>query len=100
VPRSLKLSSRSQIAPFLVMEVMRAAERIELAGGDVVHLEVGQPSTPAPQGVRSAAMELLESNVLGYTTPLGHPQLREAIAHHGRRIRRVRTFFPGRIRSG
>jgi len=64
------------------MEVMRAAERIELAGGDVLHLEVGQPATAAPQGVRDAAAHALATHPLGYTTPLGLPALREAISTH------------------
>lgn len=64
------------------MEVMRAAERIELAGSDVLHLEVGQPATSAPRGVIKAAKHALDTNVLGYTTPLGHPALREAIVEH------------------
>ncbi|MEM9204461.1 MAG: pyridoxal phosphate-dependent aminotransferase, partial [Actinomycetota bacterium] len=46
---SRSASSRGQIAPFYVMEVMRAAEERERAGGHVLHLEVGQPSTPAPR---------------------------------------------------
>ena len=48
----------------------------------MIHLEVGQPSTPAPRLVREAAASALESDVLGYTTPLGLPALREAISAH------------------
>ncbi len=58
-------SSRGEIAPFFVMEVMRAAEERELAGGQVLHLEVGQPSTPAPAGVIEAAHRALDEDVLG-----------------------------------
>ena len=49
-------SNRGDIAPFYVMEVMRAAEEREFSGGEVLHLEVGQPSTPAPAGVIAAAL--------------------------------------------
>ena len=59
-------SSRGEIAPFFVMEVMRAAEERELAGGQVLHLEVGQPSTPAPAGVIEAAHRALDEDVLGF----------------------------------
>ena len=45
---SLKPASRSAISPFIVMDVMRAANEREAAGGEVLHLEVGQPATPAP----------------------------------------------------
>ena len=44
-----KLSRRSAgVDPFIVMDVMAAAAEKEAAGDVVIHLEVGQPSTPAP----------------------------------------------------
>ena len=73
-------SRRSEIDPFFVMEVMRAAERRERAGGDVLHLEVGQPSTPATAPVLAAAHAALDDDRLGYTGATGLPELREAIA--------------------
>ena len=76
----LKVSRRSDIAPFLVMEVMRAAAERERAGADVIHLEVGQPSTGAPQPVLAAARAALTTDRLGYTDALGVPKLRERIA--------------------
>ncbi len=81
-PSRRSASQRGQIAPFYVMEVMRAAEEREVAGGDVLHLEVGQPSTPAPSGVIAAAHRALDDDVLGYTTAAGTPALRERIATH------------------
>ncbi len=73
-------SRRSQIAPFHVMEVMQAANDHELAGHQVLHLEVGQPNTPAPSGALRAATRALESDRLGYTPALGLPALRDRIA--------------------
>ena len=78
----LKVSERADIAPFLVMEMMRAAAQREAAGGDVVHMEVGQPSTPAPSGARSAAKSAIDSDVLGYTTAVGIEPLRQRLAQH------------------
>jgi len=66
------------------MEVMRAAEEREMAGGDVLHLEVGQPSTPAPSGVIAAAHRALDEDVIGYTTAAGTPVLRQRVAAHYR----------------
>lgn len=74
--------NRGAIPPFLVMEVMRAADAREAAGEDVYHLEVGQPSTAAPQGVLDAAKAALNDDVLGYTLALGVGELRQAIAEH------------------
>ena len=75
-------SARSAIAPFVVMEVMEAAARLERSGRRVMHLEVGQPSTSAPQSVLEAAARALQSDVLGYTVATGIPPLRQAIAAH------------------
>lgn len=70
------------IQPFIVMDVMRAANERAAAGKDVMHLEVGQPSTPAPRRVLEAAKRALDSQVLGYTDALGIPPLREKIASY------------------
>ncbi|HEY0837519.1 MAG TPA: pyridoxal phosphate-dependent aminotransferase [Azospirillum sp.] len=75
-----KVSLRGQIPPFFVMEVMRAAAERERAGLEVLHLEVGQPSTGAPKGAIEAAQRALVTDKLGYTEALGIPALRHAIA--------------------
>ncbi len=69
-------STRSEIPPFYVMEVMRAAAAREAAGHRVLHLEVGQPSTSAPSGVLAAAHEALDNDRLGYTGAAGIDELR------------------------
>src|SRR5580693_6749353 len=82
---AIKLARRGQIPPFIAMDVLRAANEQAAAGEDVLHLEVGQPSTPAPAGVLAAARTALGRETLGYTDALGLPALREAIAAHYRR---------------
>ena len=81
---ALKVASRGQASPFIVMEVMRAADQREAAGNAVYHLEVGQPGTSAPQGVIRAAQSALTENRLGYTLALGIGELRQAIVGHYR----------------
>jgi aspartate/methionine/tyrosine aminotransferase len=72
-----------EIAPFYVMEMVRAAEARSAAGGDVLHLEVGQPSSGAPQAVLDAARAALTgADPLGYTEALGWRPLRERLAGH------------------
>jgi aspartate/methionine/tyrosine aminotransferase len=75
-------SRRSAIAPFVVMDIMRAAYEREITGRDIVHMEVGQPGTPAPRLAREAVKAAIEREVLGYTDALGLPALRERIARH------------------
>lgn len=78
----MKESFRAGIPPFHVMEVMKRAERRERTHGDVIHLEVGQPSTPAPAAVRDAAARLLGEERLGYTAATGIIELRERICRY------------------
>ncbi len=80
----LKIAKRGMVPPFIVMDVMRAADEREAAGEDVLHLEVGQPGSGAPAGVLAAAAEALAADRLGYTLAFGLPALRRRIAEHYR----------------
>lgn len=77
-------SARGGVPPFMVMDVMAAAARIEAAGGHVVHMEVGQPANPAPQTAIVAAKAALERGRIDYTSALGIPSLRTRIARYYR----------------
>jgi len=76
------LSDRSQIDPFIVMDVMRAAAAAEAEGRSIIHMEVGQPGTAAPLIARQAAARAIETDKLGYTLALGNTHLRARIAQH------------------
>jgi aspartate/methionine/tyrosine aminotransferase len=78
----LSASGRSNVPPFMVMDVMAAAERIEKAGGHVIHMEVGQPAAPAPKAALAAAHRALDEGRIDYTSALGIPSLRTRIARH------------------
>ena len=80
--RLIAPSGRSNVPPFMVMDVMAAAARIEAAGGHVVHMEVGQPAAPAPASAIAAAHAALAGGRIGYTEALGIPALRARIARH------------------
>jgi len=75
-------SNRGRVDPFIVMDVMRAANDREAQGHRVIHMEVGQPGTPAPALVRDAAALALRTDKLGYAEALGVPDLRGRIARH------------------
>jgi aspartate/methionine/tyrosine aminotransferase len=80
--RLITPSARSNVPPFMVMDVMAAAARIEAAGGRVIHMEVGQPAAGAPSTAIAAARAALAGGRLGYTETLGLPALRTRIARH------------------
>src|SRR5437868_872742 len=82
--RLLTASGRSDVPPFMVMDVMAAAARIEAAGGHVIHMEGGQPAAPAPKAAISAAHAALDGGRIDYTSALGTPSLRARIARHYR----------------
>lgn len=77
-------SARSNVPPFMVMDVMAAAERIEANGGHVIHMEVGQPAAPAPRAAIAAAHAALDQARIDYTSALGISSLRQRIARHYR----------------
>ncbi len=81
-PVVLKVAKRGAIPPFIVMDVMRAANERDAKGEGVLHLEVGQPGTSAPGPVLEAAKEALTDDLLGYTDALGLGELKHKIARH------------------
>ncbi len=75
-------SARSDVPPFHVMEVFKAATRRQETHGDLILLCVGQPGTPAPRAVLDAVRAAVGRETLGYTDPNGIAPLRGAIAQH------------------
>jgi aspartate/methionine/tyrosine aminotransferase len=73
-------SARSNVPPFMVMDVVAAAKRLESQGRRIVHMEVGQPAAGAPPSAIAAARAALSKSALGYTETLGMKLLRRRIA--------------------
>ena len=94
--KALAPSLRSAIDPFVVMDVMRQANARQAAGDDIIHMEVGQPGTPAPRLVREAVEREIGRGPLGYTDALGLPELRERIARHYREAHNL-DISPARV---
>ena len=80
---TLKIGKTNQIPAFIAMQVMQNAQHLEAAGKDIVHLEVGQPSTAPPVAVsRALTAALYHTAAHGYSVALGQPVLRQRIAAH------------------
>ena len=92
----MKISSRGAVAPFIAMEVMAEARARDATGAQVIHMEVGQPATPAPRRAIEAAERALRADPLGYTEATGLPALREAISARYR-VRHGVEVAPERI---
>jgi aspartate/methionine/tyrosine aminotransferase len=84
---ALKIGKGASAPPFLVMDVISAANARQAAlpadAPHVIRMEVGQPGTGAPAGAVAAAQAALRSgHPLGYTEAFGLRPLRERIAAH------------------
>ncbi len=76
----MRLSKRGDLDPFIVMDVAEAARRAEEAGRHIIHMEIGQPGTGAPQAALERLKVSLNEDPMGYTVSLGLPELRARIA--------------------
>ena len=78
------------VPPFHAMAMAREAAAFEASGRRVLHLEVGQPSTPLPAIARDAVRAHLDEP-LGYTNAAGLQSLRRRLAE------RYDDVDPGRV---
>ena len=83
---ALRISSRSELPSFMVMDVLEKAERMTNLPQPLLRLEMGQPSSPPPK----AALDAISNHVHdisahGYTLSRGTIELTEAIARHYKR---------------
>jgi aspartate/methionine/tyrosine aminotransferase len=80
-----EVAARAAVPPFHAMRVFEAAQARAAAGRPVFNLAAGQPGTPAPAAVRARAVDTVSRELIGYTSALGIPPLRQAIAGHYQR---------------
>jgi aspartate/methionine/tyrosine aminotransferase len=73
-------SSRSNVQPFRVMQMLDLVHRRRREGRDTIMLCAGQPTTGAPAPALAAAGEELHASSLGYTEVIGDRDLRETVA--------------------
>ena len=76
----MRKSNRGNVDPFIVMDVMENARKAEEKGEEIVHMEVGQPGTPAPIEAQRQLIEKMKNDSMGYTVALGIPELRKRIS--------------------
>jgi aspartate/methionine/tyrosine aminotransferase len=70
----------AQIAPFYVMEVMKAADALQAQGRKLIHLSVGEPDFTAPPLVQEAAVRAIREGRTQYTHAAGLDELREKLS--------------------
>ena len=83
---ALRVSSRSELPSFMVMDVLEKAERMKVTPQPLLRLEMGQPSSPPPKPALDAIIRHInDPSAHGYTLSRGTIELTEAIARHYRR---------------
>lgn len=93
----MRLAHRlDHIAPFQVMDILARARALEATGRSIIHLEIGEPAEVTPAPIVEAGIAALAAGHLHYTTALGLPELRDAIARHYRERHGVR-LAPERV---
>jgi (5-formylfuran-3-yl)methyl phosphate transaminase len=79
-----------QVKPFLAMEIMEKAQKLEAEGRSIVHLEVGEPGGDTPAPIKEALVEAVRNNDTGYTHSLGKSELRSEVAAYYKRTYNVK----------
>ncbi len=95
-PELLSPERVCQVKPFLAMEILEKAQKLEAAGRKIVHLEVGEPGGATPAAIKEAAIAALSGNDTAYTHSLGKPELREEVAAYYKRTYNV-TIGPEQV---
>jgi len=77
----MRLASRmDRIGTETAFEAAARARALEATGRSVIHLEIGEPDFDTPSTIREAAKRALDRGATHYTSTVGIPELRAAIA--------------------
>src|SRR5262250_2547268 len=88
--RELRLAQRmTRLGTETAFEVLVKARALEAKGGDIVHLEIGEPDFDTPRNIIDSGCDALHKGFTHYGPSAGLPQLREAIAQYVSETRRV-----------
>ena len=79
----------SRLGTETAFEVLARARQLEREGRSIVHLEIGEPDFDTPPEIVQAANQALADGYTHYTPAAGIPGVREAIAEHVSRTRRL-----------
>src|SRR5690625_4788440 len=63
-----------------IRAVVEKARKLEEAGKDIIHLEIGEPDFSTPKHIVKATQDALEAGEVHYAPNRGIPQLRESIS--------------------
>jgi len=86
----LRLAGRmSRLGTETAFEVNNRARQLEKQGKEIIHLEIGEPDFDTPANVIEAGVDALHRGWTHYGPAAGLPDLRQTIADHVSRTRKV-----------
>jgi len=75
-------SNRSNISPFLAIDMLTRANNLKSKGKDIIHMDVGEPGFNTPRHILKYAKTIIDKEKIGYTESIGIPELRDKISTH------------------
>jgi aspartate/methionine/tyrosine aminotransferase len=88
----MKLAARmSRLGTETAFEVLARARKLEAAGREIIHLEIGEPDFDTPPNIREAACRALNDGYTHYNPSAGIPELREAVAQEISKTRNIKV---------
>jgi aspartate/methionine/tyrosine aminotransferase len=88
--RELRLAKRmARLGTETAFEVLVKAKALEAQGRDIIHLEIGEPDFDTPSNIIEAGCDALRKGFTHYGPSAGMMDLREVIAQHVSKTRRV-----------
>lgn len=82
---AFQTTKRMEALPFSgIRAVMEKATKMQQAGENIIHMEIGRPDFDTPEKIKQAANESLKAGHVFYTSNYGTPQLREAVTVYER----------------
>ena len=86
----LRLAKRMErLGTETAFEVLVKAKALEAQGRDIIHLEIGEPDFDTPSNIIEAGCDALRKGFTHYGPSAGMMELREVIAQHVSKTRRV-----------
>jgi len=86
----MKLADRMRrLGTETAFDVLAKAKALEKQGKKIIHLEIGEPDFDTPLNIKEAAAKAIFAGHTHYVSAAGIPELRQAIAVHVSRTRRI-----------
>ena len=71
---------KPKISPFIVMEILEEAQKLERMGKKIIHLEIGEPTEEVDEKIVKNGLKALNEKKYKYSSSLGIPELRKLIS--------------------